>query len=213
MEGAVFALLGLLIAFTFSGAAARFDARRELVVEEANAIGTAYLRLDLLPADAQAALRDLFRRYLDTRLEAYAALPDLDRARAALARANALQAQIWPEALSASGRSPYPSAAVLLVPALNQMFDIATTRTATTFMHPPPVIFLMLAGIALLSAFLAGHGMAVAGRQAHWLHPLAYAFLLAVTFYVIVDLEYPRLGVIRVDTADQVLRDVRATMN
>ncbi len=52
VEGAVFALLGLLVAFTFSGAASRFDARRALVVEEANAIGTAYLRLDLLPASA-----------------------------------------------------------------------------------------------------------------------------------------------------------------
>src|SRR5512142_402713 len=63
VEGAVFALLGLLIAFTFSGAASRFDARRELIVREANAIGTAWLRLSLLPAHAQPGLRDMFRRY------------------------------------------------------------------------------------------------------------------------------------------------------
>src|SRR5262245_47987101 len=56
VEGAVFALMGLLIAFTFSGAAARFDSRRQLIVDEANAIGTAWLRLDLLPASAQPAL-------------------------------------------------------------------------------------------------------------------------------------------------------------
>jgi len=62
VEGSVFGLLGLLIAFTFSGAAFRFDARRQLAVEETNAIGTAYLRLDLLPADKQPALRDSFRR-------------------------------------------------------------------------------------------------------------------------------------------------------
>jgi hypothetical protein len=61
IEGAVFALLGLLIAFTFSGAGSRFDDRRALIVEETNYIGTAYLRLDLLPASAQPALRDLFR--------------------------------------------------------------------------------------------------------------------------------------------------------
>src|SRR5512147_455234 len=71
VEGAVFALLGLLIAFTFSGAASRFDARRELIVEEANAIGTAYLRLDILPAGAQPALREKFRQYVETRLEVY----------------------------------------------------------------------------------------------------------------------------------------------
>ena len=64
-EGAVFALLGLLLAFTFSGAASRFEDRRWFINSEANAIGTAYLRLDLLPAEAQPPLRDLFRRYAD----------------------------------------------------------------------------------------------------------------------------------------------------
>ncbi len=76
VEGAVFALLGLLIAFTFSGAASRFDARRDLVVQESNAIGTAYLRLDLLPANAQPAMRERFRQYLDARLDIYHKLPD-----------------------------------------------------------------------------------------------------------------------------------------
>ena len=86
MEGAVFALLGLLVAFTFSGAAARFDTRRQLIVEETNAIGTAYVRLDLLPADAQPTLRARFRQSLATRLEAYRKLPDVAAVRAALAR-------------------------------------------------------------------------------------------------------------------------------
>src|SRR6476469_4199228 len=70
-EAAVFGLLGLLIAFTFSGAASRFEDRRHLVTEEANAIGTAYLRVDLLPADAQPELRRLFRRYTDVRASTY----------------------------------------------------------------------------------------------------------------------------------------------
>src|SRR5262245_1505985 len=71
LDGAVFALLGLLIAFSFSGASSRFDTRRELIVEETNDIGTAYLRLDLLPTHLQPALRESFRRYLDARLEVY----------------------------------------------------------------------------------------------------------------------------------------------
>jgi len=77
IEGAVFALLGLLIAFTFSGAASKFDTRRQLIVEETNAIGTAYLRLDLLPASMQPALRESFRHYVDARLGAYRKLPDI----------------------------------------------------------------------------------------------------------------------------------------
>src|SRR5580698_4811372 len=68
IDGAVFGLMGLLIAFTFSGAASRFDTRRQLIGQEANAIGTAYLRIDLLPATAQPTLRDDFRNYVDARL-------------------------------------------------------------------------------------------------------------------------------------------------
>ena len=86
VNGAVFALLGLLIAFTFSGAATRFDERRNLIVQETNDIGTAYLRLDLLPPIAQPALRDLFRKYLDARLEIYRKLPDMAAAKESLAR-------------------------------------------------------------------------------------------------------------------------------
>ncbi|MGH7260397.1 MAG: DUF4239 domain-containing protein, partial [Nitrospiraceae bacterium] len=87
IETAIYGLLGLLVAFTFSGASSRFEARRVLVVQEANAIGTAYLRLDLLPAAAQPALREKFRLYTETRLAAYRALPDLDAAKAQIAKA------------------------------------------------------------------------------------------------------------------------------
>lgn len=71
IDGAVFALLGLLIAFTFSGATSRFDDRRNLIIEETNDVSTAYLRPDLLPASSQPPLRELFRQYLDARLETY----------------------------------------------------------------------------------------------------------------------------------------------
>src|SRR3954471_24161081 len=77
LETSVFALLGLLIAFTFSGALTRFDTRRAQAVDEANAIGTAYLRVDLLPAAAQAKMRDTFRAYADARIATYRKLPDV----------------------------------------------------------------------------------------------------------------------------------------
>jgi hypothetical protein len=80
IEAAVFALLGLLLAFTFAGGTSRLDTRRQLIVQEANAIGTAYLRLDLLPANDQPDMRRLFREYLDARLRAYEKLPDLSAA-------------------------------------------------------------------------------------------------------------------------------------
>lgn len=209
VEGALFGLLGLLIAFTFSGAAARFDTRRSLIVEEANDIGTAWLRLDLLPPEAQPALRDLFRRYFDTRLEAYQLLPDLVAARTALDRSVVLQGQIWTGAVAASRASQ--AATMLLLPALNQMIDITTTRLAATRMHPPLIIFLMLGGLVLVSALLAGYGMAAA-RQRSWLHMLTFSVVMAASIYVIMDLEYPRIGLIRVSSFDQVLLEVRQSM-
>src|SRR5262245_16845117 len=101
IDGAVFGLLGLLIAFTFSGAASRFDSRRVMIVEEANAIGTAWLRLDLLPAATQPALRELFRQYLDARLAVFRKIPDVTAAKLELGQASKVQNEIWAQSLAA----------------------------------------------------------------------------------------------------------------
>ena len=211
VEGAIYGLLGLLIAFTFSGAAARFDARRQLMVEEANDIGTAYLRLDLLPAEARDRLREMFRLYLDSRVDTYRKLPDVRAAEAEFARSLALQGEIWTLAVAAARAEP-PSTSTLLLPALNQMIDITTTQLTATRMHPPKVIFVMLGTLALVSSLLAGFGMAGSKRRS-WLHLVAYAAINASVAYVILDLEYPRLGLIRVDSFDQVLVELRQSMS
>lgn len=211
VESAVFALLGLLVAFTFSGAASRFDARRQLIGQETNDIGTAYLRLDLLPAEAQPAMRELFRQYLDARLATYEKLPDIEAAQAEFARSGELQARIWKQAITATQASSDARAAMLLVPSLNAMFDIATTRKLATLIHPPAVIYWLLFLLGLGCALLAGYDMAET-RSPSLTHRLAFAAIVAVTFYVILDLEHPRLGLIRVDAADALLIDLRASM-
>ena len=212
VEGAVFGLLGLLIAFTFSGAASRFDTRRQLIVEETNNIGTAYLRLDLLPAGARPAIRENFRRYVDARLEVYWKLPDVAAAKEELAKATSLQRDIWRQAVAACrADGAQPAAAMLLLPALNAMIDITTTRTMATQMHPPTIIFAMLFGLALASSLLAGYGMAGAKTRS-WLHLIGFAAVVAVSVYVILDIEFPRLGLIRVDAFDQALVELRGNM-
>jgi len=212
IDGAVFALLGLLVAFTFSGAASRFDERRNLIVEEANDIGTAYLRLDLLPASAQPALRDLFRRYVDSRLDTYRKLPDIDAAMAELARSTKLQGEIWSQAVAAGRMEGAPSSAtMLLLPAINAMIDITTTRTMAGKTHPPVVIFGLLFGLALAAALLAGYGMA-GGKSRSWIHMIGFAAVMAIAVNLIIEIEYPRVGLIRVDAFDQVLVDLRDSM-
>jgi len=212
VEGAVFGLLGLLIAFTFSGAASRFEDRRHLIGQEANAIGTAYLRVDLLPNESQPEMRDLFRRYLDLRSVTYRNTENAAETKRMLSAAAVLQNEIWARATSACRRADAPGyAPMLLLPALNEMIDITTTRVVATQNHPPRIIYLLLCGLSLVGALLAGYGMSCSkGRSL--LHVAAFATIIALTVYVILDLEYPRLGLIRVDAADQVLIDLRKSM-
>lgn len=209
IEGAVFGLMGLMIAFAFHGAASRFDIRRQLLVQEANDIGTAYLRLDLLPPAAQPGLRELFRRYVEARLEVYRRLPDAAAARQALAQAEALQREIWASAVEGARESS--PATMLLLPALNSMIDIVTARTVAIQTHPPAVVFAMLGFLAIACSLLAGYGMAGAPSRSV-LHVLGFAAILTVTVYVILDYEFPRHGLIRLDAADQLLVDVRQSM-
>ena len=212
LETAVFALLGLLIAFTFSGALTRFDVRRSQAVDEANAIGTAYLRIDVLPESAQPRLREAFRNYVDARIATYRKLSDIAAARSELARSQELQADIWSQAVTAT-RMPEarPGLDLIVLPALNQMFDITTVRVVATQMHPPTVVYAMLIGLALISAFLAGFQSA-AEKGPAWVHKVGFAAIVAFTIYVILDIEYPRTGWVRIDAIDQVLVNVRASM-
>ena len=166
VNGAVFALLGLLVAFTFAGAATRFDERRNMIVQETNDIGTAYLRVNLLPDRAQPAMRDLFRRYVDSRIEGYQVLRSSKDAGAAMATAppscrGRYGAWQWPP----HEPRARPRATMLLLPALNQMFDIASTRMLATRIHPPLVIFAMLFALALVGALLAGYDMSGRKRE------------------------------------------------
>ena len=212
VEGALFGLLGLLLAFSFGGATTRFNQRRALIVDEANAIGTAWLRVDLAPPADQPALRDLFRGYLDGRLAIYARLPDLEAAKAELVRASERQRALWSRAVEVCRQPGGEAVQRALLPSLNDAFDIATTRTRAAFTHTSPVITGFLLVVVLLSALLAGHAMS-AGKRRSLSHRLMFAAVTATTMYLIFDLEYPRLGLIRVDADDQVLVELRASMN
>jgi hypothetical protein len=188
IEGAIFGLMGLILAFLFSGALTRFDAARHLVVEEANHIGTAWLRIALLPAEAQRPMRDLFRRYLDSRVEVYRMVPDLPNAeavRGALAGSTNLQGEIWALAVSSS-REAGPVPTSLFLPALNAMFDIATTRTEATRLDPPIIIFAMLGALALACSLFASYDMGIR-RHLNGLYSIAFAIVLSVTTYVMID--------------------------
>ena len=208
IEASVFALLGLLLAFSFAGGSSRLDARRQLIIEEANSIGTAYLRLDLLAPAGQLEMRHLFREYLDARLQVYQKLPSLEAAEQEMERAAAIQQKLWAQAVNASRADTSPATAMLLLPAINQMLDVTTSRKVALYTHLPSLILAMLMIVALLSGLLAGYAMAKRKRRS-WLHMIVYAFVISVTIYAVIDLDYPRSGWIRLDVADDALAKLR----
>ena len=211
LEGGVFGLMGLLIALTFSASASRLEARRQMIVDETNAIGTAWLRIALLPEARQGDIRQHFLQYVDTRLAFFRDITNPDAAKHALVRTNALQGEIWSQAVVACGETSSVAATTLFLPALNTMIDLTTSGTMLAKTHLPVLIRALLLLSPLLCAFLAGIESTALVRRA-WTPPILFALILSLTVYVILDLDYPRVGLIRVDPFDEALRELRTSM-
>jgi hypothetical protein len=202
IETAVFGLMGLLIAFVFAGAAVRFDNRRLVIAREANAIETAYLRLDLLPPESQPELRKDSRAYLTGRLAVTRHIPDLKAVNAHLKHSAILQRKIWKEAVEATRESGTATQALVLS-AINEMIDITTVRTVGMISHLPFLVLTLLLVTIVLSSFLIGYSIS-AYRARDWLSAIIFALAVSCATYVTLDYEFPRVGLIRTDV-DQVL--------
>lgn len=206
VEGAVFALVGFLIAFSFSGAQGRLENRTAIVVDEANAIGTAYLRVDLLPVERRANMRRLFARYVDLRIEGGQRLPQEGVTNAPWQEASDLTRQIWNEANEGT-RASAEGDRRLLLDALNTMFDQATRRSVATQVHLPVVVLAALGAMTSLALVLAGRSMT--GPKPQWGYKVILAAVFAVVFTVLLDLDHPRSGLIRMSAADSAMTSVR----
>ena len=201
----VLGLLALLIAFTFGLALDRYDARRELVVDEANAIGTAEMRVRLLDSQDGPRLAALLRTYAETRLrygEASAAgKPPLRAA------SQALRAQIESETITALRPIATTPLAAMITPAVNEALDIGVTREATHASRIPTMVLAVLAVYALISAGVLGSALDAAGRRGRGMSTLLF-LLLTLAIIVILDLDRPQEGAIRI--SQQPLADLVA---
>ncbi|MEA5508718.1 hypothetical protein VB715_02965 [Crocosphaera sp. UHCC 0190] len=204
VESSVFAILGLILAFTFTGTLSRYEHRVKLVLQEANAIGTAYLRLDLLPKDAQDKLRPLYREYVQSRINVFEYYKDRELSNTHFRQSLKLQGQIWEIANASVLVDKNPGIITLVLSSTNDVIDIANERLQATRTHPPIIVYILLFTLALASAFLIGQDMSVNEKR-----PLLYMVIFCLTIsgitYIIIDLENPRLGVVRIDTGDKVL--------
>jgi hypothetical protein len=194
--------------FTFSGAATRFDNRRALIGQEVNAIGTAWQRLDVLPPERQVVIRTGFLGYLDALLAASTPPSSVAEALREPGAVTRTRNNLWARAVAACLDPSGEPARMLVLPALNEMFDAVDRERTARRMHPPVAIFVMLLLTALATALFAGYDLASAPRN--WIYILGIAATTSVTAYVILELEFPRLGWVRVDPIE--LTELRATM-
>jgi len=147
IQGAILGLLGPLLGFTFALAAGRFDLRRELVLKEANAIGTTYLRASLLPPAHVEPVEELLRRYVDRRLEFYPKVTDPASFAAEMEKSRAIQKELWRHATAASREAPTPITAAF-VTALSETIDTEAQRVEAGRARIPAAVWFLLLIVA-----------------------------------------------------------------
>lgn len=209
VEASAYALLGLLLAFSFAGATNRLENKRQVIVDEANAIGTAYLRVDVLPTETQPPIREQFKRMIDARLAAHEHRNDPAQSERDLAVMARAQEQIWAMSVAASAGSS--TASFLVIPPLNTMIDLATSRRVALQYHLADLIVGLLIGASILSGLLAGYAMSKRMRRS-WFHVFVYALLLAMTIYTVLDLDHARAGLINIDVSYRPLYELQQTI-
>jgi hypothetical protein len=182
------------------------------ILEEANAFDKAYEYVDLVMPKYQPALRDSIRQYLDLHLATYRDIPYPVKVDQDLYKAIDVQHTIWKTVVTASNENPNNNLTQLVIPAISDMFDEAHSGINMTKIHPPAIIFVLLICLSALGAFLVGYNSAEV-KQKYPIHIISYVFLTAFTVYIIVNIEFPREGFIRLSSFDQMLEDVRNDMN
>ena len=198
-QASLLGVLALLLGFTFSLALQRFDSRSQAVVDESNAIGTTYLRSQLLPVSMQAEVQGLLRSYLDVRVqESTVTLSDLAGRQALLDQAGQYQNSLWHYAVLAAQEDKSPVTSGLFIQALNAMIDSFGSRNAALDRHVPEVVLFLLFAVFLLTWGIVGYA---AGAAGHRPSKVAYLMLVLVVLlvFIIIDLDRPRRGLIEVD--------------
>lgn len=204
-QAGLLGLLGLLLAFTFSMASSRFEQRRQLILEEANAIGTAYLRADFLPEPQRSEVRSLFRAYVALRLDGLGG----KGVQEAVARSEELHGRLWSAAVRAAERTPTVTAG-LFVQALNDVIDVHSKRLEMGLRNRlPPTIMFTVYAVALLALAVTGIGGGLRETRSR-IATVVLVMAVATVVLLIVDLDRPREGLLQVN--DQILLDLRRSM-
>lgn len=193
IQAALLALVGLLLGFTFAMALSRFDLRRQLVIDEANSIGTTGLRASLLPEKYSDEVTHLLQEYVLVRLDFYRSGNDQARLDDAIQRAERLHQRLWSIAVAVAREQPNPITASF-IQSLNETIDLASKRLDALKNRIPPVVWWILVFVGAVACFLTGS----LHRHTKTLSVLALPMVLAAVLAMIGDLDSPRAGMIRI---------------
>lgn len=206
INGMLIGLLGLLLAFTFSMANSRFDDRRHYIVEESNIIGTTILRTDMYPDSVRNLLRSALRDYVERRIAYYEAGLDFEKVAAEYQAAQVLSAKVWRIAADYAKKDDITTRTSLLIPSINEMIDITSTRLAASQGTIPDSIMFFLFAISACVAFLLGYDH---NGKFDWIIVLGLSVTLSATIFTIVDLDRPRSGLINMDEPHKNIEGLR----
>ena len=200
MQSALLALLGLLLAFTFGMANARFEMRKELVLTEANNIGTASLRMDMLREPWRSRSREMMLQYVRDRVEFYSNPETSDDQEALIALVSSVSAHqsgLWEQAVAAAASDPHDHMVALYVDALNAVIDIHSSRIAASRNHVPETTLVLLGILAIACAMSLGQSCGSSGHR-HFGATTVFSLLITLVVVVVMDLDRPRRGYIHV---------------
>lgn len=193
----VLGLAALLIGFTFAMAVARFDARKQVLVQEANAIGTAYLRTQLLEDGVGGDVRALMRRYLDSRIALYDAVAQGRRVDQVERDGKQLQAQIWSRIAAVGRADPHAITTGLLLASTNEMIDRADERAAMRETPVPPTVFVVVILAAAIAMASTGYACGLGNKRLPF-GMIVMPLLVVGVVMLVFDIAHPSLGVVRV---------------
>jgi hypothetical protein len=197
LEASILGLLALMLGFTFSMALTRFDARRDALLGEANAIGTAALRAGLLPAPHAGESLKLFRAYVQVRLDLTTRAPSPAELASAIARSNEIQTALWRQAKGAMAKDNAMVPTGLYIQALNETFDSQEKRLTAFHTRVPGIALISLYGISIVAVGFAAYASGLERRS--WRLPVyVTALLVAAVILLIQDIDRPGSGFVAV---------------
>lgn len=199
IQASILGLLALLLGFTFSMSMQRYDNRSMALIEESNAIGTAMLRVQLLPEEYKKEADKLFREYVDLRVTiGQLDLTKIEERNIYNKRVAKIQSDLWSLAISATNSDPRPVTTGAFVKSLNDVIDSQGKRNALLQMHVPEVVLILLFVVFVSSGGIMGYSAGLSGKR--MVAPIILvSLLITLIVFIIIDLDRPKRGLIQVN--------------